>query len=55
MNKAFNPRAMSNLVLKQLLESAEPSINTRDYPSSDMLNANELGETVDASRKWVWI
>lgn len=51
VNKAFNPRAMSNLVLKQLLESAEPSINTRDYPSSDMLNANELGEKVDASRK----
>ena len=51
VNKAFNPRAMSNLVLKQLLERAEPSINAKDYPSLDMLDANELGPTVDASRK----
>jgi hypothetical protein len=51
VNKAFNPRAMSNLVLKQLLEHAEPSILDEDYPSAEMLHANELGPKTDASRK----
>lgn len=51
VNKAFNPRAMSNLVLKQLLESAEPSLSAKNYPSPDMLDANELGPTTDSSRK----
>ena len=52
MTKAFNPRAMSNLVLKQFLEHAEPSLRAKNYPSPDMLDANELGPKVDdAGRK----
>lgn len=51
ITKAFNPRVMSNLVLKQLLEHAEPSILAEDYPNLEMLYANELGPKTDASRK----
>ncbi|MBT6957265.1 MAG: hypothetical protein HN996_02480, partial [Opitutae bacterium] len=49
--EGFNPRRMSDLVLKQFLDKAEPPIRAGDFPDDSLLEAIELGSDMPADRK----